>query len=208
MSCTQRIHRPTAVAHAPVDGTCRGERERDEAETRAHDTAATTDVAIETTATTDVAIETTATDTAATTTDASLSPIETASPSVETANPDEGASAMKRVTVGRRAVSERRQTHHQAITADLMERTKKVTSLSGTVIEHLSSRIDVGSYLGIEVLILRENGYVNASRICRLGTTSAVGVCSGGNDKQVTRWLVLKEWRACSRTRGFLATAR
>jgi flagellar biosynthesis GTPase FlhF len=71
----------------------------------------------------------------------------------------------------------------------IREKARGTADLRGTVIEHLSDRIDVGSYLGTEVLILRESGYINANRLCAMGLTQKRGIKAGGKPREACNWI-------------------
>lgn len=57
------------------------------------------------------------------------------------------------------------------------------SSIRSVLFKPLSDRVILAVYLGEEVLILRENGYVNGPMIASLGRTK------GGNPKQFKNWL-------------------
>jgi len=54
---------------------------------------------------------------------------------------------------------------------------------------YLSDRVARGSYLGVEVIMLRENGYVHGASVAALGRTRATKSGKGGKPKRLEHWL-------------------
>jgi hypothetical protein len=69
------------------------------------------------------------------------------------------------------------------------------TDLRGVTFSYLSDRVARGRYLGIDILILRSNGYVNGNRIASMGRTKGRDG-EEGKPKRFENWFSLRETKA------------